>query len=173
MSHRIVVDVIHGRPEVRVATHQTVRSRVPYATAASILLFIPVKGSPSMKLAERPNNAAQITRTHEQVIMIWKHAPSMNSSRYLRDGGQQCAGEALHAFPRMTDVRCVMQTCGCEVICAVAANRMWWAVPREGGSVLGHYREGSLLAPREQSCLLFSGELSPEIATKRAKQNVE
>lgn len=49
--YRVVVDVIHGGPEMIIATHGTVGAVAPDLAAAGIFLAVPEEGCPAVEFS--------------------------------------------------------------------------------------------------------------------------
>src|SRR6266480_68630 len=151
--NRIIVDVIHRRPEMRVVAHVTLRRAAPDLSASREFLAVPLERQPPVHPAKVRQHGQNLSGFDERMVMVRQDTPSMDQSLPLCQDSEQCVAECLHPFAVLPDVVPVLEASSGDVVAGLLADAM-------GRTMLG---QTLAFAPGHQAFALPWRQLAPEI----------
>jgi len=103
VMHRIVMNIVHRCPEMRIVAHEPFNRPAPYLTSSCLLLAIPLKRKAAMHSAQIRQHFEDARSFDQRMIMIWQHAPGVNLRFTLAQHIKQRMGEGRHPFRIVTN----------------------------------------------------------------------
>src|SRR5439155_14149370 len=151
--NRIIVDVIHRRPEMRVVAHVTLRRAAPDLSASREFLAVPLERQPPVHPPKVRQHGQNLSGFDQRMVMVRQDTPSMNQSLALCKDAEQCVAECLHPFAVLPEVVPMLEASRGNMVAGLLAGAMGRTMP---GQTLA-------FAPGHQVFALFWRQLAPEI----------
>src|ERR1700752_1816947 len=114
------------------APHLPIKAAKPDFSAACGIFGIPTERGPAVKASEVPDYCGNILTTHQHMVMIGKHAPTIDSCGVLLARLEHLLFTFRQSLMILPNDRCVLVAGGCyEVLIGEPHATVGWRMERE------------------------------------------